>query len=593
MKFRYLFVFVLTVFLFNFASAAVAPYAKWAGDLQSVSINDGESINFQVGISVYPVNPSTTYVVKLRDSSNNVVYTFASGSIGGYSYSNEFSVGPGVYGGAGSYTAVVEASDGSFTNVHSIYLTVNPSAPTNNNPVITLVGSNPLEIYVGDSFVEPGYSASDVEDGDLTSSVNVDYSALNVNSVGSYTIVYSVTDSNGNSVSVNRVVNVVVDLGDAPVITLNGNNPQTVASGGSYVELGAVASDTEDGDLTDDIEIDSSAVNVGIAGNYLVVYTIEDSDGNVVVANRVVNVVDSGSGVPVIEINGIAFIEVNQYSDYNDLGASAWDDEDGDLTNDIVVYNPVNTSVVGTYFVTYNVEDSEGNDAIEVVRRVDVVEVDDDEAPVITVIYPRDTTYYSKDRVFKVSTNEDARVWYSLDNDDEVEMNEVSDNVFLEDVEVDYDSHTVEFIAEDASGNRASVEVDFKVKKKSSGSSDDDEKEEVVVVNSYYSEPSSKSSEPVVFVGKDSEKSGLGYFLLLFLGIGILIILFLIILIIEDRKNHANGRGYSDDIYEKSDSGDDGLENGDAYGSSDNSDEVDWEELAKRYSSADELYSRD
>ena len=57
------------------------------------------------------------------------------------------------------------------------------------------------------------------------------------------------------------------------------------------------------------------------------------------------------------------------------------DNYDGVLTGSIVVVNSVNTAVVGSYTVTYNVHDSSNNAAVQVTRTVNVV---DTTAPVIT-----------------------------------------------------------------------------------------------------------------------------------------------------------------------------------------------------------------
>ena len=79
--------------------------------------------------------------------------------------------------------------------------------PTNTAPTITLIGSNPLSMYTGTTFVEPGFVANDIEDGDLTSQVTTS-GTVNTNVAGAYTLVYTVTDSGGLSASVSRVVNV-------------------------------------------------------------------------------------------------------------------------------------------------------------------------------------------------------------------------------------------------------------------------------------------------------------------------------------------------------------------------------------------------
>lgn len=58
---------------------------------------------------------------------------------------------------------------------------------------------------------------------------------------------------------------------------------------------------------------------------------------------------------------------------YNDPGALAYDNQDGDLTDSIVVVSTVNVNQVGDYTVTYNVMDEAGNAAVEVIRDVEVV----------------------------------------------------------------------------------------------------------------------------------------------------------------------------------------------------------------------------
>jgi hypothetical protein len=57
---------------------------------------------------------------------------------------------------------------------------------------------------------------------------------------------------------------------------------------------------------------------------------------------------------------------------YLDPGASATDAVDGDLSSRIVITNPVDTAVIGTYTVTYDVADRSGNKAAPVTRRVTV-----------------------------------------------------------------------------------------------------------------------------------------------------------------------------------------------------------------------------
>ena len=80
----------------------------------------------------------------------------------------------------------------------------------------------------------------------------------------------------------------------APVITLTGDDPQTVERGSAYVEQGATATDDTDGDISGNIVIDASAVDINVVGSYGVTYNVSDAAGNPAVeVVRTVNVVDT------------------------------------------------------------------------------------------------------------------------------------------------------------------------------------------------------------------------------------------------------------------------------------------------------------
>jgi len=86
--------------------------------------------------------------------------------------------------------------------------------------------------------------------------------------------------------------------------------------------------------------------------------------------------------VPVITLTGDAVVTTEVDAPYTDAGATALDNYDGYITPAIVVVNTVNTAIVGTYTVTYNVSDISGNPAVQVTRTVNVV---DTTVPVITL----------------------------------------------------------------------------------------------------------------------------------------------------------------------------------------------------------------
>lgn len=75
---------------------------------------------------------------------------------------------------------------------------------------------------------------------------------------------------------------------------------------------------------------------------------------------------------PVITLKGNSEITLNQGDKYNDEGASATDNIDGDITSKIKVSGKVDVTKSGTYTITYTVTDKAGN-RTEVTRKVTVV----------------------------------------------------------------------------------------------------------------------------------------------------------------------------------------------------------------------------
>ena len=75
---------------------------------------------------------------------------------------------------------------------------VNASTLPDRPPAITLVGQANMTISVGSTYTEPGYTAADDVDGDITANVTVS-GTVDVNTTGTYAIQYDVADSSGNA----------------------------------------------------------------------------------------------------------------------------------------------------------------------------------------------------------------------------------------------------------------------------------------------------------------------------------------------------------------------------------------------------------
>ncbi|HYN44778.1 MAG TPA: immunoglobulin-like domain-containing protein [Candidatus Limnocylindrales bacterium] len=275
----------------------------------------------------------------------------------------------------GTYTVTYNVNDSSNNAATEVTRTVNVVDTT--APVITRLGTSPVTVEVGSVYTDPGATASDNYDGNLTTSI-VTVNPVNTAVKGTYTVTYNVNDSSNNAATqITRTVNVVDTT--APVITRLGTSPVTVEVGSVYTDAGATAADNYDGNLTTSI-VTVNPVNTAIKGTYTVTYNVNDSSNNAATeVTRTVNVVDTTA--PVITRLGTSPVTVEVGSVYTDAGATASDNYDGNLTTSIVTVNPVNTAVKATYTVTYNVNDSSNNAATEVTRTVNVM---DTTAPVIT-----------------------------------------------------------------------------------------------------------------------------------------------------------------------------------------------------------------
>lgn len=87
-------------------------------------------------------------------------------------------------------------------------------------PELTLAGGEVLELNAGIPYEEPGFTATDDRDGDLTAQVVID-GQVNCYHAGDYEITYTVSDAYGNTTAATRTVKVVpiqqadrVDPGD-------------------------------------------------------------------------------------------------------------------------------------------------------------------------------------------------------------------------------------------------------------------------------------------------------------------------------------------------------------------------------------------
>ncbi len=142
-------------------------------------------------------------------------------------------------------------------------------------------------------------------------------------------IIFTVSDAAGNTTELEEDLKYIDD--EKPVIKLKGNSTINLKKGDTYVDAGATANDSCDGDLTNKIKIDNK-VNANEVGSYEVVYTVEDNNGNKTTKTRKVVVSEE-----IIEGNGTIYLTF-------DDGPGAYTDEILDILDK---YN-----IKATFFVT-------------------------------------------------------------------------------------------------------------------------------------------------------------------------------------------------------------------------------------------------
>ncbi len=237
-------------------------------------------------------------------------------------------------------------------------------------PVVTLIGSNPINHERFTPFTDPGATATDARDGDLAVTSN---SGLNVGVVGTYTITYSATDAAGNTGTATRTVNIVDTT--APVI-----NTSLIASsiGEGDISLGGVScnessvtwsiSGTDSNLITIQPFGTSDAATLALKSpadfetktSYSFVISVEDASNNSsTTASVIVSVVNDPSDdpppppppppAPIITVTGANPVTHERFTTYTDAGATS----NGGETISVTGIGLIDVNTVGSYQIGY------------------------------------------------------------------------------------------------------------------------------------------------------------------------------------------------------------------------------------------------
>ena len=348
-----------------------------------LTISDGRLIsNDTVDITIQPDRPPAITLAGQTNMTIQVGSTYtepgyaATDDIDGDLTANVIVTGMVDTSTIGVYTLHYDVTDSSGNAAATQTRTIRVADDT--SPVITLSGSTNMTISVGATYTDPGYTATDNYDGDITGSVTVS-GTVDADTVGTYTIHYDVSDSSGNAAATQtRTIRVADDT--SPVITLSGSTNMTIQVGSTYTEPGYAATDQEDGDLTANVTV-TGTVDATTTGTYTIHYDVSDSSGNAAATQtRTIRVTDTT--LPVITLSGSANMTIQVSSTYTEPGYTATDNYDGDITGSVTVSGTVDVNTTGTYTIRYDVTDSSGNAAATQTRTIHVV---DDTPPAITL----------------------------------------------------------------------------------------------------------------------------------------------------------------------------------------------------------------
>lgn len=226
-------------------------------------------------------------------------------------------------------------------------------------PKIILNGDKKVKIQYGEKYIEQGYNVKSLKsDYKVSIKSNVDE-----NKIGEYDVLY---ETKFLFFRVKKVRKVIVIDNVAPVLTLIGSETAQICPNGVYKEEGYTSIDNYDGDITSSVEVKTNDDSI--------TYTSKDSSNNISTKNR--NLVKVDNIAPVITLNDNAIQYVYKGDNYQEKGATATDNCDGDLTSNIKISGSVDVYSVGSYEITYEVSDSSSNTAkatryVKVINRSD------------------------------------------------------------------------------------------------------------------------------------------------------------------------------------------------------------------------------
>ncbi len=297
------------------------------------------------------VSQVDTSGVAIATAANARAFKLSDGTMGTVNITTTNNYAPVV----GAYTIGFEV-----TEEVSTHITATATVTTGNNPILSVLPEI-VTVNVGDVVViEDGVSAVDTEDGTL---IITDNGPVNTTTIGVQIVIYSVTDSDGNTVTKNRTY--VIQSATEPAVVgteyVIFASPFTKRIGQVDTTPAAIVSAANarvfklsDG-TTGTVNITTTDGYSPTIGTYSINFRVAEEAST----NTTISATVTAGNAPVITAIP-TIVEVTVGDIVNVLsGVIAIDSEDGVLTP--IASGTVDTSTIGVQIITYSVTDSDGN----------------------------------------------------------------------------------------------------------------------------------------------------------------------------------------------------------------------------------------
>lgn len=258
-------------------------------------------------------------------------------------------------------------------------------------PHIVLIGPNKIELEVNSQYQDDGIIVYNLK----KDKIKIENS-LNTNKIGEYTIKYIIN----NKYKKTRKI-LVVDK-TKPIIKLNGEQNTNVCSYSKYKEEGATATDNYDGDISSQIKVKKSKNKI--------IYSVEDSSSNKI--EKIRNLILKDDEAPIIKLNGNNYVYMYLGEKYEEQGAIAIDNCDGDISSQIKIFGTVDTNNIGEYKIKYEIKDGSYNKS-EVERIIKVIPNND---KVIYLTFDDGPSYSITSKLLDILKEENVKATFFVIN---------------------------------------------------------------------------------------------------------------------------------------------------------------------------------